>query len=63
MNDYRRYKVQFITGSAFAFGCIVNSSGNVDIFAKAMEALDYYCRIAKRDPNDFHLQFIMEIPK
>jgi hypothetical protein len=63
MNDYRRYKVQFITYSAFVFECVVDSVGWTDIFAKATDKLNDYCRMTMRDPNDFHLHFVMEIPK
>lgn len=63
MNDYHKYKVQFITYSAFVFGCTVKVTDPNNIFSEAMESLDYYCRMTKRDPNDFHLQFVMEIPK
>ena len=62
-SSLRHYKVQFINGDAFVFGTRVTGCSADEVFTKAVDLLVEYCNITHRNPDMFHLQFIMEIPR
>lgn len=62
-SSLRHYKVQFINGNAFVFGTRVTGCSAEEVVTKATDLFVEYCNITHRNPDDSHLQFVMEIPR